>query len=195
MLEILLGLRHVIESAEPGRSGSLVEAKMVPAIGEVCRRQPLTERGRGWSQRCAAGCRIQGTGSPAASAPRQRPRDIALRFRSDDRILAAEAFLKLHRIARHWQTLVIPPLMSDSTIPELAEQGRKQEKLSFAGSDEGGRRAAIIYTLIETARLNDVDPEAWLDDVISRIADHPNTKINELLPWEWTRAGSQAIAA
>jgi transposase len=65
----------------------------------------------------------------------------------------------------------------------------------FAGSDEGGRRAAIIYTLIETARLNDVDPEAWLGDVISRIADHPNTKIDELLPWKWSGAGSQAIAA
>ena len=65
----------------------------------------------------------------------------------------------------------------------------------FAGSDEGGRRAAIIYTLIETARLNDVDPEAWLGDVISRIADHPNTKIDELLPWKWTTPGSQAIAA
>ena len=65
----------------------------------------------------------------------------------------------------------------------------------FAGSDEGGRRAAIIYTLIETARLNHVDPEAWLGDVISRIADHPNTKIDELLPWKWSGAGSQAIAA
>ena len=65
----------------------------------------------------------------------------------------------------------------------------------FAGSDEGGHRAAIIHTLIETARLNDVDPEAWLGDVISRIADHPNTKIDELLPWKWSRAGSQAIAA
>ena len=65
----------------------------------------------------------------------------------------------------------------------------------FAGSDEGGRRAAIIYTLIETARLNDVDPEAWLADVIGRIADHPNTKIDELLPWKWSGAGSQAIAA
>ena len=43
----------------------------------------------------------------------------------------------------------------------------------FAGSDEGGRRAALIYTLIETARLNDVDPEAWLGDVINRIANHP----------------------
>ena len=65
----------------------------------------------------------------------------------------------------------------------------------FAGSDEGGHRAAIIHTLIETARLNDVDPEAWLGDVISRIADHPNTKIDELLPWKWTTPGSQAIAA
>src|ERR1700688_1096979 len=65
----------------------------------------------------------------------------------------------------------------------------------FAGSGESGRRAAIIYTLIETARLNDVDPEAWLGDVINRIADHPNTKIDELLPWKWSGAGSQAIAA
>jgi hypothetical protein len=65
----------------------------------------------------------------------------------------------------------------------------------FAGSDEGGRRAAIIYTLIETARPNDVDPEAWLGNVISRTAHHPNTKIDELLPWKWSGAGSQAIAA
>ena len=65
----------------------------------------------------------------------------------------------------------------------------------FAGSDEGGRRAAIMYTLIETARLNDVDPEAWLGDLISRIADHPNAKIDELLPWKWSEAGSKSIAA
>ena len=65
----------------------------------------------------------------------------------------------------------------------------------FAGSDEGGRRAAILYTLIETARLNDVDPEAWLADIIGRIADHPITKIDELLPWKWSQAASQAIAA
>src|SRR6202522_819131 len=65
----------------------------------------------------------------------------------------------------------------------------------FAGSDEGGRRAAIIYTLIETARLNDVDPEAWLGDVISRIADQPNRKIAELPQWKWIRAASQVIAA
>jgi IS66 C-terminal element len=51
--------------------------------------------------------------------------------------------------------------------------GPRKKKLSVRGSDEGGRRAAIMYTLIETARLNDIDPEAWLDDVISRITNHP----------------------
>ena len=65
----------------------------------------------------------------------------------------------------------------------------------FAGSDEGGRRAAIMYTLIETARLNDIDPEAWLADVVARIADHPISKLDELLPWKWEKAVPQAIAA
>ena len=65
---------------------------------------------------------------------------------------------------------------------DAAERARRPLAYLFAGSDEGGRRAAVMYTLIETARLNDVDPEAWLGDVLSRIADHPNTKIDELLP-------------
>ena len=58
---------------------------------------------------------------------------------------------------------------------------------TFAGSDEGGRRAAAIYTLINTAKLNDVDPQAWLTDVLGRIADHPARRIAELLPWNWKR--------
>jgi hypothetical protein len=52
----------------------------------------------------------------------------------------------------------------------------------FAGSEGGGRTAAIAYTLIETAKLNDVDPQAWLTDVLSRIADHKINRIDELLP-------------
>jgi transposase len=55
----------------------------------------------------------------------------------------------------------------------------------FAGSDESGRRAAVFYTLITTARLNGLDPQAWLADVIARIADHPAKRIGELLPWNW----------
>lgn len=65
---------------------------------------------------------------------------------------------------------------------------------TFAGSDEGGKRAAAIYTLINTAKLNGVDPRSWLTDVLARIADHPSKRIHELLPWNWT-VRTQAIAA
>jgi transposase len=55
----------------------------------------------------------------------------------------------------------------------------------FAGSDRGGERAAIMLTLIQTARLNDVDPQAWLADVLARINDHAIHRLNEFLPWNW----------
>jgi transposase len=55
----------------------------------------------------------------------------------------------------------------------------------FCGSDRGGQRAAVLYSLIQTARLNDVDPQAWLADVLARIADHPINRLDELLPWNW----------
>ena len=55
----------------------------------------------------------------------------------------------------------------------------------FAGSDRGGVRAAAMYTLIGTAKLNDVDPQAWLADVLRRIAGTPQNRLDELLPWNW----------
>jgi hypothetical protein len=54
-----------------------------------------------------------------------------------------------------------------------------------AGSDRGGERAAAIYTLLQTAKLNDVDPQAWLADVLARIAALPASRLAELLPWNW----------
>ena len=65
----------------------------------------------------------------------------------------------------------------------------------FAGSDRGGERAAVMYTLIGTAKLNDVDPQAWLADVLDRIADLPQTSLHELLPWHWKTDRQQALAA
>jgi hypothetical protein len=58
----------------------------------------------------------------------------------------------------------------------------------FAGSDRGDERAAIMLTLIQTAKLNDVDPQSWLADVLARIADHKITDLAALLPWNWRRA-------
>ncbi len=55
----------------------------------------------------------------------------------------------------------------------------------FAGSDQGTERAAEIATLIATAKLNDVDPQAWLADVLARIASMPQSRLAELLPWNW----------
>ena len=57
----------------------------------------------------------------------------------------------------------------------------------FAGSDRGGDRAAAMHSLIISAKLNDVDPRAWLADVLRRIAGHPASRLHELLPWNWAR--------
>ena len=57
----------------------------------------------------------------------------------------------------------------------------------FCGSYRGGQRAAVLYTLIQTARLNDVDPQAWLADVLARIAEHPVRQLDRLLPWNWRK--------
>jgi len=65
--------------------------------------------------------------------------------------------------------------------PHAVALGRKN--YLFCGSDGGGDSAAAIYTLLGTARLNGVDPERWLREVLSRIADHPLSRIEELLPW------------
>jgi hypothetical protein len=55
----------------------------------------------------------------------------------------------------------------------------------FAGSERGAERAAFMVTLISTAKLNDVDPQAWLADVLARINDLPVHRLGELLPWNW----------
>jgi IS66 C-terminal element len=77
---------------------------------------------------------------------------------------------------------------SESLIPDRHGQnfwgivmGRRN--YLFAGSDHGGQRAAVLYSLIQTAKMNGLDPEAYLRHVLSRIASHPINRIEELLPW------------
>src|SRR5664279_303484 len=65
----------------------------------------------------------------------------------------------------------------------------------FCGSDRGGERAAVIYSLIVTAKMNDVDPQAWLADVLARIAEHPVQRLDELLPWNWRKTNELKRAA
>jgi transposase len=64
----------------------------------------------------------------------------------------------------------------------------------FAGSDRGGQRAAAMYSLIVTAKMNDVDPQAWLADVLARIAEHPAHLIDQLLPWNWKPSAAKLAA-
>ena len=71
---------------------------------------------------------------------------------------------------------------------ELRAVALGRKNFLFAGSDQGGERAAIIYSLIGSAKLNGLDPEAYLRTVLERVADHSINRIEELLPWNIARS-------
>jgi hypothetical protein len=85
----------------------------------------------------------------------------------------------------------------DNNAAERALRGVSlgRKNYLFMGSDAGGERAAAIYSLVETAKLNGLDPEAYLREVLTRIADHPINRIDELLPWNIGAHGDQRQAA
>ncbi|TIV13671.1 MAG: IS66 family transposase, partial [Mesorhizobium sp.] len=66
---------------------------------------------------------------------------------------------------------------------------------TFLGSDSGGERAAVFYTLVQTCKLNGINPEAYLADLIGRVSDHPANRIDELLPWNWRVQSDAKLAA
>jgi transposase len=91
---------------------------------------------------------------------------------------------------------VRPAIMDLDFLPEYGQNdraiviGRKH-----AGSDAGGRCAAAIYSLIESAKLNGLNPQHYLADLLVRIADHPARHIAELLPWNWQPADATRAAS
>lgn len=103
--------------------------------------------------------------------------------------LAAAIRYALARIARLRPWLDHGVLEIDNNAAERAMRaialGRKN--YLFIGSEAGGRAAAIAYTLIETAKLNGVDPTAWLADTLARIPDCKINRIGDLLPWNYAR--------
>ena len=79
--------------------------------------------------------------------------------------------------------------MPDNNAAERALRGIALGRKAwlFAGSPRGGERAAFMYSLIVTAKMNDVDPQAWLADVLARLPDMTLSRLPELLPWNWQR--------
>ena len=84
--------------------------------------------------------------------------------------------------------------MTNNAAERASRFALRRKAWLFAGSDRGAERAAVIATLIMTARLNDIDPKAWLADVFARIADMPQNRLHELLPWNWTPPASRSSA-
>ena len=99
------------------------------------------------------------------------------------------ALTRLPRLRTHLEQrcLEIDNNCSERSMKPMAP-GRKNHL--FVGSEGGGKSAAIAYRLIETAKLNRVDPQAWLADILGRIADHKITRINDLLLWRYAAAAA-----
>ena len=88
--------------------------------------------------------------------------------------------------ARSYLTNGVLELDNNSAERAMKPVAIGRKNWMFAGSQRGGKAMAIAFTLIETAKLNKVDPQAWLTDVLSRIADHKITKLDDLMPWNYS---------
>ena len=116
--------------------------------------------------------------------------------------LPAQWCRQSHRLHAHPLAGLLPLPPRRAHLPyeqcggtSATRSGLGRKSWLFAGSDRGAERAAVMYTLIQTAKLKDVDPQAWLADVLACIADQAMSKLDELLPWNWDNPKLDAVAA
>lgn len=130
----------------------------------------------------------------AANIPERISRPGQGFFRPMHMAATVSCMLPVANLALSWRQVASPTRFLDDGRVCLSNNAAERslrcvplgrKSWLFCGSDRGGQRAAIAYSLIQTCRLNEVDPQAWLADVLARIADHPVSRLNELLPWNW----------
>ena len=133
---------------------------------------------------------------PIAAALAAWADDTARKLSRKSELAAAFRYMRGRRIALG-RCFEDGRLALDNNPAERALRGVAigRKNYLFAGSDAGGYRAAAMYSLIETAKLNDINPQLYLTDVLTRIADHPARQIAELLPWQWQPVGRNRAAA
>ena len=148
------------------------------------------------------GCRPMGANANASSDRSRSPRRWPLGRRrpcagSPANPNSPRPSATCGRAGRRWcdasTTAASPSTTTPPSGPALCRD--RPQKYLFAGSDAGGRRAAALYSLIESAKLNGLNPQHYLADVLARIADHPARQIAELLPWNWQPARPARAAA
>jgi hypothetical protein len=210
----LFGLRAALQDRERAtrhrERGRLLGARAAPVLRYSCRQQCADRRRDAATDRSIVRHRACRHGTVARTATAASTKlgtplidDLAAFLDASLATISGRSDLaKAIRYARsRWTALT--RYLDDGTLEisnNAAERairplvvGRKN--YLFAGSDAGGARAAAAYTLIETAKLNGLDPEAYLHEVLGRLADHPINRIAELLPWNIVMGGSLRVAA
>lgn len=89
--------------------------------------------------------------------------------------------------ASAWRTM-------QQSDPSAVSPALGRKSWLFAGSERGGDRAAFMYTLIVAAKMNDIDPQAWLADVLKRLPEMPVARVHDLLPWNWKAAKQSELS-
>jgi hypothetical protein len=93
----------------------------------------------------------------------------------------------------------MPTIVDDDILPDMGRMDARLPSVDGIGPSAAptpaGSALAVIFTLIETAKLCDVDPRAWLANLLARIADHPASRIDQLLPWNWRTTHAEPQAA